>query len=111
MDANVLAPGFTGKGSLTARLLDLWRSGTFRLVLSEHVLQELERALADPYFAARLCHEQRRSGLVDACGSEIVECSQGNRHGQRADQVRLAVLQHPQESHYGNDRICGGVGR
>jgi len=57
LDANVLAPGFTSHGSASARLIDLWRSGTFTLVLSEHVLRELARTLTDPYFAARLPRE------------------------------------------------------
>jgi putative PIN family toxin of toxin-antitoxin system len=54
LDANVLAPGFTSQTSASARLIDLWRTGTFELILSEHVLQELARTLTDPYFATRL---------------------------------------------------------
>jgi predicted nucleic acid-binding protein len=54
LDANVLAPGFTSQNSASARLIDLWRSGAFELILSDHVLQELARTLTDPYFATRL---------------------------------------------------------
>jgi len=54
LDANVLAPGFISQTSASARLIDLWRTGTFELILSEHVLQELARTLTDPYFATRL---------------------------------------------------------
>ncbi|MGH2616701.1 MAG: putative toxin-antitoxin system toxin component, PIN family [Thermomicrobiales bacterium] len=54
LDANVLAPGFTGKSSASVRLIDLWRTGTFELVLSEHLLGELARTLTDTYFATRL---------------------------------------------------------
>jgi putative PIN family toxin of toxin-antitoxin system len=54
LDANVLAPGFTSQSGASARLLDHWRAGRFELILSEHVLEELARALADPYFAALL---------------------------------------------------------
>jgi putative PIN family toxin of toxin-antitoxin system len=57
LDANVLAPGFTSQASASARLIDLWRAGAFELIVSEHVLQELARTLADPYFAARLPRE------------------------------------------------------
>ncbi|MDQ2653243.1 MAG: putative toxin-antitoxin system toxin component, PIN family [Chloroflexota bacterium] len=54
IDANVLAPGATSERGTSRSLIDSWRAGAFTLVLSEHILQELERTLADPYFAARL---------------------------------------------------------
>lgn len=54
LDTNVLAPGIAGAGSASNRLVRLWRSGAYTLVVSSHILQELERALADPYFAARV---------------------------------------------------------
>jgi putative PIN family toxin of toxin-antitoxin system len=57
LDANVLAPGFTSQASASARLVDLWRAGAFELIVSEHVLQELARTLADPYFAVRFSRE------------------------------------------------------
>src|SRR3954464_10384995 len=53
----VLAPGFTSHAGASSQLSDLWRSGAFALVLSEHVLQELTRTLTDPYFARRLPRE------------------------------------------------------
>jgi putative PIN family toxin of toxin-antitoxin system len=64
LDANVLAPGFTSHGSASARLIDLWRSGAFALVLSEHVLQELARTLTDSYFATRLSHDHTAAILT-----------------------------------------------
>jgi putative PIN family toxin of toxin-antitoxin system len=64
LDANVLAPGFTSHGSASSRLIDLWRSGAFALVLSEHVLQELARTLTDPYFASRLPREEATAILT-----------------------------------------------
>jgi uncharacterized protein len=54
LDANVLAPGFTSQGSASARLVDLWRSGAFTLVLSDHLVRELARTVTDSYFARRL---------------------------------------------------------
>ena len=64
LDANVLAPVLTSQGSASARLIDLWRTGAFELILSEHVLQELARTLADPYFATRLPREDAAAILV-----------------------------------------------
>lgn len=58
LDANVLAPGFTSQGSVSARLIEQWRTGAFELILSEHVLGELARTLTDPYFASRLSTDE-----------------------------------------------------
>jgi putative PIN family toxin of toxin-antitoxin system len=54
LDANVLAPGLTSSGSASSRLIDYWRSGSIELVISEHILSELRRTLADRYYASRL---------------------------------------------------------
>lgn len=64
LDANVLAPGIAGGGSASNQLFRLWRDGAYTLVTSHHVLQELERALGDPYFAARV----PRSEVAEAIG-------------------------------------------
>jgi putative PIN family toxin of toxin-antitoxin system len=64
LDANVLAPGFTSQSSASSRLIDLWRTGAFGLVLSDHVLRELARTLADPYFATRLSREEAAAILT-----------------------------------------------
>lgn len=53
LDANVLAPAFTGKNSAPVRLIGLWRAGLFELVLSDHLLQEFARTLSDPYYVRR----------------------------------------------------------
>lgn len=58
LDANVLAPGFVGTTSASVRLIDLWRAGGYELVVSEHLLAELARVFADPYYAARVPAEQ-----------------------------------------------------
>jgi uncharacterized protein len=64
LDANVLAPGFTSRGSASSRLIDLWRTGAFELILSEHVLKELARTRTDPYFATRLPHDDAAAILM-----------------------------------------------
>ena len=54
LDTNVLAPGIAGAGSASNRLFRLWRDDAFTLIISRHILDELQRALQDPYFAARV---------------------------------------------------------
>ena len=66
LDANVLAPGFLGRTSASARLIDLWRRQVYELVVSEHLLAELARAYTDPYFRRRITPERiaRVSGFL-----------------------------------------------
>ena len=54
MDANGLASASLTNTTPPGRLIDLWKAGWFNLVLSEHLLAEVERTLAKPYFQARL---------------------------------------------------------
>jgi putative PIN family toxin of toxin-antitoxin system len=65
LDTNVLASGFvrTNPQSPPVQLLDAWRARLFTLVLSEHILAELEKTLAEPYFLTRLTPTQRSADL------------------------------------------------
>ena len=61
LDANVLASGIVGaqkQASTPGQLLQAWREERFTLVVSEHLLGELARALTDSYFRRRLTPEQ-----------------------------------------------------
>lgn len=59
LDTNVLASGAIARKGTIARLFNRWRSSDFELVVSEHILVELERTLRKPYFAARLDQPDR----------------------------------------------------
>jgi len=55
VDTNTLASGVLGPlSSPPARLITAWREDLFTLVISEHILIELERTLHKPFFAQRL---------------------------------------------------------
>lgn len=54
LDTNVLAPGFASDFGVSARLVSLWRARKFELVVSEHLLGELDRTWRDPYFSSRV---------------------------------------------------------
>lgn len=57
LDVNVLASGVLGflqPSTPPGLLLRAWRAGRFRLIISEHILTNLWRALAKPYFQRRL---------------------------------------------------------
>jgi putative PIN family toxin of toxin-antitoxin system len=64
LDTNVLAPGFVGMTGAAARLVNRWRDGAYELVVSEHLLAELARAFADPYYAIRVHPDQARAILL-----------------------------------------------
>lgn len=50
----VLASGFTSDGGTSGKLVRMWLGNAYDLVVSEHILQELERTLGfDRYFAGR----------------------------------------------------------
>ena len=54
LDVNVLASGSLKTPTPPGLLLDIWQADSFRLIVSEHILVNLQRALAKPYFQRRL---------------------------------------------------------
>jgi predicted nucleic acid-binding protein len=64
LDANVLAPGFVGTTSVSVRLINLWQSGGYDLVISDHLLGELSRTYTNSYFRARVTAEQAERILI-----------------------------------------------
>lgn len=55
LDTNVLASGAVGRpGTTLARIVDAVGRGSFELVVSEVILIELRRTLANPYYATRI---------------------------------------------------------
>jgi len=61
LDTNVLASGIVGLAagaSPPAEVIRRWGRREFDLVLSDHVLDELDRTLRKPYFAARISPRQ-----------------------------------------------------
>jgi putative PIN family toxin of toxin-antitoxin system len=63
LDTNVLASGFVHRLGNPGRILALWRSHDFQLVVSGPILAELEATLEDRYFQMRLTRQQRERAL------------------------------------------------
>ena len=80
LDTNVLAPGFTSGFGASAQLLDLWKGGVFELVVSEHLLAELERAFRA---LLRQASSQRGSGTLRVALENGRDTYPTCRHGQR----------------------------
>jgi putative PIN family toxin of toxin-antitoxin system len=54
LDTNVLVSGLAWPSSTPGSLIARWQAGQFELVLSAHILEEVERTLAKPYFRSRV---------------------------------------------------------
>ena len=63
LDTNVLASGLTRDGSAVAEIIRHWRSGAIVLVTSAHILEELTRAFANPYFGSNISMDQAQALL------------------------------------------------
>jgi putative PIN family toxin of toxin-antitoxin system len=60
VDTNTLASGLVRRQPPTAvvQVVDGWRARKFRLAVSEHVIAELARTLAIPYFQQRITSQR-----------------------------------------------------
>lgn len=54
MDTNVLASGATISSTPPGQIIDSWRAGAFELILSEFIIDELERTFQKQYFQKHL---------------------------------------------------------
>jgi len=64
LDANVLAPAFANPTATAGHLIALWQAGGFELVVSEHVIAEVRRTYADPYYARRVSPQQVEAAVA-----------------------------------------------
>lgn len=58
LDANVIAAGFVIRTGLPARVLNHWLEGRMKLVISEHLVEEVEIAWKKPYWRARFTQDE-----------------------------------------------------
>ena len=50
LDTNTLASGLIDNGGAPRQIINRWLDDSFELVLSKHILDELDRTLMKPYF-------------------------------------------------------------
>jgi putative PIN family toxin of toxin-antitoxin system len=60
LDVNVLASGFPAEAGTPSMLIQRWTDLEYELVLSAHILDELERTWQKPYFRRR--YSSQRAG-------------------------------------------------
>lgn len=76
LDTNVLLSGLMLPKSVPGRIVQAWRTARFDLVLSEPLLEEMERALAYPKIRSRIGWDQdsiQRFTLMLRLRSDIVD--------------------------------------
>lgn len=61
LDTNTLASGSSQSKGISGKLLTAWRHGRFELVISDHILMELEETFEDRYFKKRLTRRKKAS--------------------------------------------------
>ncbi|TSC87572.1 MAG: pilt protein domain protein [Microgenomates group bacterium Gr01-1014_7] len=54
LDTNILASGTVTALTPPGQILDRWCDGQFELIVSEHIIEELESTLKKPYFQKHL---------------------------------------------------------
>lgn len=66
VDANVLASGFvrTNPAAPPTRLVDLWEARAYELIVSPHILTEVEHTFQGRYFQRRMSQEQIAADLL-----------------------------------------------
>jgi putative PIN family toxin of toxin-antitoxin system len=118
IDTNVLESGVVGFVAAADRapalLLRAWRAGVFVLALSDHILTELERTLARPYFGAHLTSAQVRGFLAllrkEALIAPITVVVQGVATHPEDDLVLATALSSGADYLVTGDRKLQGLG-
>jgi putative PIN family toxin of toxin-antitoxin system len=64
LDTNILASGAISATGTVSTIVDAWRSGQFRVIVSALILDELERTLQKPYFRRYLTDKQSARFLL-----------------------------------------------
>jgi putative PIN family toxin of toxin-antitoxin system len=80
LNTNMLASGAISATGTLSRIIDAWRSGQFRVIVSAPILDELERTFQKPYFRRYLSDKQssrfllllRRRATVSPIGVSIL---------------------------------------
>ncbi len=63
LDPNILIASLLSPGGTSARAITSWLAGELELIVSEHLLRELERALAYPKLRERIAQDDARAFL------------------------------------------------
>ena len=64
LDTNVLISGFPRPGSVPAILIDAWRQGAYRPVVSVPIFAELAETWRDPYWQARFSSAESAAAIA-----------------------------------------------
>mgnify|MGYP001617033233 CR=1 FL=1 len=69
LDTNILASGALTSPTIPGQILNEWQDGQFEMILSQHIINELERTLNKPYFR-NLINTQDIDAFLDLLRNE-----------------------------------------
>jgi putative PIN family toxin of toxin-antitoxin system len=101
LDTNVIASGLRGyRHSYPGIVLRAWRDGYYHLIVSEHILNELSRTLANRYFS-RFISAHQAAAVIELLRSEatVVPITQSVH----------AVATHPEDDLILATAVSGGA--
>jgi putative PIN family toxin of toxin-antitoxin system len=111
IDTSVLAPAIRRAGQTSyalAPVLQAWRAGSFELIVSEHILDELQRTLATAYFSRYLTSTDQQAALdlfrYDATLVELTVSVQGVATHPEDDAILATALSGHADYLVTNDR-------
>jgi uncharacterized protein len=107
LDPNVLISGVLSRSGAPAALLSGWVNGEFDLVVSDLLLEELERALAYPELRPRISAEDAAVLIMLLRDSAIRGHDPADppaRSGDRGDDYLLALAEHERAVLVSGDR-------
>jgi putative PIN family toxin of toxin-antitoxin system len=64
LDTNIPVSGAISAAGTVSRIIDAWRSGQFKVIVSAPILDELERTFQKPYFRRYLAKKQSARFLL-----------------------------------------------
>jgi putative PIN family toxin of toxin-antitoxin system len=64
LDANVIVSGFPATRGAPSELIERWLVKEFSLIISEHILDGVERAWSDPWFRERYSPHEAQQALA-----------------------------------------------
>jgi putative PIN family toxin of toxin-antitoxin system len=64
LDTNIPVSGAISAAGTVSRIIDAWRSGQFKVIVSAPILDELERTFQKPYFRRYLTKKQSARFLL-----------------------------------------------
>jgi putative PIN family toxin of toxin-antitoxin system len=114
LDVNVLASGFPAETGPPAALIDAWTALAYELIISEHILEGLERTWQKPYYQRCFTAKQVQDSLavLRAEATLVIPASTVRGIGEDAEDDLVIATAVSGQAQYlvTGDRVLQGIG-